>query len=244
MQTTPVSRFPQSAARFAPAGSRHATAAAVLSLLCFVSIPAILLQAEVQLKDQPHLRRPIAGAWLVEGKLLAVANQRSGSLSILDIEKRKVLAEVVVGERLADVAALPSNGWLLAVDERRHELLLLQWEAGELQVVERIPVSRYPVNIAISADASRCTVASLWSRTITTFEIKHAAGPPSPAVTKAERVDAELRAARTALSTRRRTRFGGRRVYRPNGRARRYRTKCGQNRRQACRPNLWNGAEH
>ena len=65
--------------------------AAVLPLFCFC-LGDLLWAAEVPLKDQPHLRRPIAGAWLVESKRLAVANQRSGSLSIVDIEKRKVLA--------------------------------------------------------------------------------------------------------------------------------------------------------
>jgi hypothetical protein len=138
----------------------------------------------VPLKDQPHLRRPIAAAWLVEGKLLAVANQRSGSISIVDIEKRKVLREASVGERLAHVAALASAGWLLTVDEQRHELLVLQWNAGGLQIAQRIPVSRYPMNIAVSPDGSCATVASLWSRTITTFGIEPAKGPAPPALTR------------------------------------------------------------
>ena len=158
-------------------------AALVVSLSC-LWFGGSLWAAELPLKDQPHLRRPIAAAWLVENELLAVANQRSGSLSIVESEKRKVLREVSVGERLADVAALPSAGWLLAVDEKRHELLVLQWEAGELRIAERIPVSRYPVSIAVSPDGSRCTVASLWSRTITTFGIKPAEGPAPPTLTR------------------------------------------------------------
>jgi hypothetical protein len=137
----------------------------------------------VPLKDQPHLRRPVAAAWLAPGKLLAVANQRSGSVSIVDPEKRKVLTEAAVGERLADVDALPA-GWLLAVDEKLHELLVLQWDAGKLRMTQRIPVSQYPVSVVVSLDGSRCTVASLWSRTITTFEIKPADGPAPPTLTK------------------------------------------------------------
>ena len=117
--------------------SRHT--ALLFSLLCLWLGGS--LWAEVPLKDQPHLRRPIAAAWLVESKLLAVANQRSGSISIVDIEKRKVLAEVAVGERLADVAALGADGWLAAVDEKRHELVVLKWEAGKLQIAQRIGVS-------------------------------------------------------------------------------------------------------
>jgi len=94
------------------------------------------------------------------------------------------LAEVAVGERLADVAALAADGWLLAVDDKRHELLVLQWDAGALRIAERIPVSRYPVSITVSPDGSRCTVASLWSRTITTFGIKPAKAPAPPTLTK------------------------------------------------------------
>ncbi len=166
--------------------ARHASrpAAAAVFFLLGLWFGGALWEAEVPLKDQPHLRRPVAAAWLDESKLLAVANQRSGSISIVDIEKHKVSAEVAIGERLADVAALGADGWLAAVDEKRHELTVLKWEAGALQIAERIPVSRYPVSIAVSKDGSRCTVASLWSRTITTFEIKPAEGPAPPTLTK------------------------------------------------------------
>ncbi len=161
----------------APSGHRPG-AAVVFSLLC-LGLGGTLWAREVPLKDQPHLRRPVAAAWLSEGRLLAVANQRSGSLSIVDIEKHKVLTEVAVGERLADVAALPADGWLLAVDEKRHELLVLQWDAGTLRIAQRIGVSRYPVSIAVSPGGTHCTVASLWSRTITTFAIEPAKVPPT-----------------------------------------------------------------
>lgn len=155
----------------------------VLTFLC-LGLGGAILAADVPLKDQPHLRRPIASAWLDEGKLLAVANQRSGSVSIVDLEKRKVLTEAPAGERLADVASLPFEGWLLAVDEKRHELLVLQWDADELRIAERIPISRHPVSIAVSPDGSRCTIASLWSRTITTFGIEAAEGPSPPKLNK------------------------------------------------------------
>ena len=44
---------------------------------------------DIPLRDQPHLRRPIAAAWIEPNKLLAVANQRSGSISIVDFRARK-----------------------------------------------------------------------------------------------------------------------------------------------------------
>jgi YVTN family beta-propeller protein len=157
-------------------------------LLIYLCLADALGAAEVSLKDQPHLRRPVAAAWVEENKILAVANQRSGSVSIVDIEKYKVVAEVAVGEKLADVASLPSPGWLLAADEKLHELLVLHWEAGQLQIIERIPVSRYPVSIAVSQDGSHCTVASLWSRKMTTFGVDASEGT-EPKLTKRDEVE-------------------------------------------------------
>lgn len=139
--------------------------------------PALLLflvclhaSAAQPLKDQPHLRRPVAAAWIEPGKLLAVANSRSGSVSVVDIPGRKVLEEVVVGEKLADITAMPTGGKLLAVDESRHELVVLDWKGDTLQVANRIPVAPFPVSVAISQTGGRIAVASLWSRKLTILE--------------------------------------------------------------------------
>lgn len=177
----------QADARFAAAISAHTALAALLLAGSCVGNHAFA--ERVTLKDKPHLRRPVAGAWIVEAKLLAIANQRSGSISIVDIRERKVLKEVAVGERLADVAALPRHGWLVAVDEGQHELLVLLWEAGELEIVERIPVSRYPISVVVPPDGAHCTVTSLWSRTITTFEVEWAEGTTSPSFTKVDKFE-------------------------------------------------------
>lgn len=169
--------------QFRPMHRFRRAAAAVLSFGC-CCLAGLVCTAELRLEDQPHLRRPVAGAWLEESKLLATANQRSGSISVVDIQKRIVLSEVAVGESLVDVAAIPTGGWLLAVDAEAHELVVMQWEADELQIRERVPVSHYPVNVAVSPDGSRCTVASQWSRTITTFGIEPAEDRASLTLTK------------------------------------------------------------
>src|SRR5438128_144836 len=72
-----------------------------LALLSFVCLAATGMCADVPLKDQPHLRRPVASAWMEEGKLLAVAN-RCGSVSIVDVPSQKAIEEIRIGERLAD----------------------------------------------------------------------------------------------------------------------------------------------
>ncbi len=126
--------------------------------------------AHLPFKDRPHLRRPVAAAWIERDKLLAIANQRSGSISIVDIPKSKVLDEIVVGKRLTDIVADPLGRWLLATDEQEHELIVLKREGDSLRVAGRHRVSPYPVSIAVSKSGERISVASLWSRKLTIFE--------------------------------------------------------------------------
>jgi len=108
--------------------------------------------------------------------LMAIANQRTGTVSIADATKKKVLSEVEVGQRLADLAAYPGSEWLLAVDERGHELVVLKRIGESLIVAARHPVSPYPVSVAISPSGKQITVASLWSRALTVFAVD----PPDP----------------------------------------------------------------
>src|SRR5262249_41545490 len=56
--------------------------------LLLLALAGMAHSAELPLKDQPHLRRPVAAAWIEADRLLAVANQRSGSISIVDVAKR------------------------------------------------------------------------------------------------------------------------------------------------------------
>src|SRR5689334_1481168 len=82
-----------------------------------VSALAVTLAAadSIPLKDQPHIRRPIADAWMSHNKLLAVANQRSGSISIVDLNKQQAIDEIKIGERLAQFTGHPTKPWWLAV---------------------------------------------------------------------------------------------------------------------------------
>jgi mono/diheme cytochrome c family protein len=154
--------------------------------------PSVGTAADLPLKDQPHLRRPIASAWVEHGKLLAVANQRSGSISILDVPQRKVLDEIAVGERLADIAAHPSGHCLLTVDEGRHELILISCKSHEIKVDRRLPVSPYPVSVAISPGGSLAAVASLWSRKVTVFRVTRGGRSSDASLTKTAEISLDF----------------------------------------------------
>jgi YVTN family beta-propeller protein len=109
------------------------------------------------------------------GKLLFVANRQSGSISVIDTAKARAVAEVLVGRRLADIAATPDGRWLLAADEEGHELIVLKRRGAELRVATRQKVPRHPVSVR--AAPGRCFVASLWARQLSVLDLTDPSRP-------------------------------------------------------------------
>lgn len=106
-------------------------------------------------------RRPVALALAADGKRLFVADRDAGAVSVIDTEKRRVVAEALVGKRLADLTILP-DGRLLAVDESAGELLVLSSKDDGCSVMQRLAVGLAPVCVRASADGRRAFVACLW----------------------------------------------------------------------------------
>jgi YVTN family beta-propeller protein len=122
----------------------------------------------------PRLRRPVALAVSRDGGRLFVANERSGSLSVVDTGTARVVAEHDVGRGLSDVAALPDGRHLLVVDRTGDALLLLEMVDNTIRPIARRSVDPDPVTVVVAPDGGSCVVASLWSRRLTFVEL---AGP-------------------------------------------------------------------
>ena len=114
-----------------------------------------------------RMRQPVALAIVDGGKTLLVANRRAGSVSVVDVTKRKVLAEHDVGRGLSDLANLSGGRYLLAVDEVANQVLLIDSQDRQIRVLERINVSPDPVRLVVSTDGSFGVVSSRWSRRVT-----------------------------------------------------------------------------
>jgi YVTN family beta-propeller protein len=142
-------------------------ALAVLACQFILFVAALAPAAELA----EQLRRPVALVESADGSTLYVANRDSGSVSVIDLAKREVVAEHAIGKRLADLAALPNSDRLLAVDEAAHELLVLQPSEDGLEITSRLPVSSYPVSVCVAPDGKSATIASLWSRRLTFVEL-------------------------------------------------------------------------
>jgi DNA-binding beta-propeller fold protein YncE len=143
------------------------------SLFRFTSIGIVLLGvlaldrgAPPPVDDAPRLRRPVAVALSGDGNRLFVAH-RSGSISIIDTPTRRLMGEVSVGGRLADLSAT-RDGKLVAVDEAAGELIELTPGENGLKVLRRIAVAASPVCVRV--DGERFYVASLWSRQVAVIE--------------------------------------------------------------------------
>src|SRR5437870_2197546 len=87
-----------------------------------------------------RLRRPVAAVLFDAGQTLCVANARSGTVSLLDIDKGNVRAEIAVGLGLSDLALLADGKHLLATDDKAHELIVLTYDATGLSVRSRQPI--------------------------------------------------------------------------------------------------------
>jgi YVTN family beta-propeller protein len=123
-------------------------------------------EPDAALSGAKRLRRPVALVCVDGGKTLLVANQRSGSISVIDTASR-LIAEHDVGRGLSAIVLVPGGPNLLAVDQAANELLLLLFQNRSLQVVDRLKVPADPIKVAVSRDGSSCVVGSLWSRRLT-----------------------------------------------------------------------------
>jgi YVTN family beta-propeller protein len=135
--------------------------------ISWCSIPAAILFAAVSLTARPdaadvRLRHPVAVVPADEGRRLFVANRRAGSVSVIDVDRRQVLAEKVIGRTLADLTDA-GDGRFLAVDEAAGELIVLARHGDSLDETGRVPVGDSPVSVR-ALPGGRAAVACLWAR--------------------------------------------------------------------------------
>lgn len=129
--------------------------------------------------ETPILRRPMSLAISPSRNVVYVANRDNGALSLVDLESTQVGAEWKIGTRLVDITVLdsdPSVDELLVIDEAQHCLWRIRVRDNLAELVDSTPVARHPVRLTLSPDKSKLAVASLWSRRVSVFDVRGAAG--------------------------------------------------------------------
>ena len=125
--------------------------------------------------ENRKLRQPVALVSAEEGRRLFVANRRAGTVSIIDVEAGRVIAETAVGRRLADLAD-GGEGRLLAIDEAAGELVVLKRDKDSLAAAAHLRVGDTPVSIC-RLSRSRAAVACLWPRQLALVDLEPLAKP-------------------------------------------------------------------
>jgi DNA-binding beta-propeller fold protein YncE/cytochrome c peroxidase len=129
----------------------------------------------------------VAGAFLVDGKTLAVAN-RGGSVALVDVTAGRVRGEFPAGQRLTGLAVLPGGKQILVTDSKRHELVALAFDGKKLIPRSRLAVGPYPASVAVLPGGKRATVACLWSRRVEVIHLAPLASRRVPGTWRPSRV--------------------------------------------------------
>jgi YVTN family beta-propeller protein len=143
-----------------PRLARHALAALVpLGLLWLAGRPLPADDAPKAGGDaEPH-RSPVALALSADGARLLTANQTAGTVSLIDAEAGKVLAECPTGEKPAGVAFAPDGRRAVVSHWYGYDLAILDVGPDSLAVSGRVEVGPEPRGVAVAPDGKTAYVA-------------------------------------------------------------------------------------
>ncbi|HVR35944.1 MAG TPA: cytochrome c peroxidase [Methylomirabilota bacterium] len=130
-------------------------------------------------QSRPALRHPVSLALRPDANRAFTANERSGTVSMVDLRSRSVVDEFPSGAGTSHVTLLPDGHHLLATSTAAHELVLLASSDTRVWKVAGLKVASHPVSVCVSPDGGRCFVASLWSRRLSVVDLNLNSEPPS-----------------------------------------------------------------
>lgn len=137
----------------------------ILPAVVVAAIAAGLTISRAQeISPEPRLRRPIALALADDGRRLIIGERDAGCVSIVDLEKKTVVAEKRFANRLSDIHVHAEGKSILATDESSGELIAVRRDDLKLRELSRTRVGFSPVSVARSGDGRWVSVALLWPR--------------------------------------------------------------------------------
>lgn len=129
-----------------------------VALACWSSLPTFSRAADATIGPEVD-RSPVDLAFTPDGRRLFVANQTSGSLSLVDVEDGVVVAEVACGERPAAVVVSPDGRYALASATYSGELRRFAIDGSRLEPAGEVRLGFEPRGIAISPQGRWAYVA-------------------------------------------------------------------------------------
>ncbi len=142
-----------------------------VALLILVGSFCSTLQSADRLMDASVFRRPVALEHLSDLHQLVVLNQRSASLSFVDLSTRKVVNEVSLGGKPTDMELVAGGNILAVANESQHFVSLYQIQRGGISPLVDIEVCAYPRHMEFDAEQSLLYVSGMWSRQLAVVHI-------------------------------------------------------------------------
>ncbi|MFI5460765.1 MAG: c-type cytochrome [Isosphaerales bacterium] len=123
------------------------------------------------LGDEPH-RSPIALALSADGTRLLVANQTSGTVSLVDTKSGRVLHELKTGDKPAGVALSRDGRRGVVTHWYGYDLAILELKDDKIAVTGRVEVGPEPRGVAMTADGATAFVAVGVSNEVVRVDLK------------------------------------------------------------------------
>ena len=160
--------------------------------LIAVLLPVLLLesacQAPVAASGKPtgvplarRFRRPVALVAVDGGRQRLVANRDSGTISRIDVAKRRVLDETSIGGRPSDLAVTPDGRRVLVAAAGRRQIVVLDLGGGRPAVVARVPLADEPAQLVVDPRGGWAGVTSP-SLDFPNLALSRASAPPAAGV--------------------------------------------------------------
>ena len=118
------------------------------------------------------------------GQWLYIANQHSGSVSVVKTTDNRMFSESGVGQSISSIARVGSEHRLLFTDKAKHELLIASLVQGHVSDSKRIKIPHSPVGVKCTSNGEVAVVASLWARQVSLVTVTTDAEQPLELATK------------------------------------------------------------
>ena len=153
-----------------------------MSCVVFVALMLGLPRAAVADEEFPlidqslqRFRRPVAMCWIEPGKLLAVANRRGKSVSLVNVSERRMEREFALPAEVLDVDLLqqpsPQAPAELVLLLRNSEILLTSSNSERMFQHHRTKFSGVPAELTVANSGGEVAVSSVWGRRIELFSV-------------------------------------------------------------------------
>ncbi|MEK6238980.1 MAG: hypothetical protein N2C14_30055, partial [Planctomycetales bacterium] len=126
--------------------------------------------------SESRFRRPVA-ATLLDETTAAVANRRSGTLSVIDVDRLAVVAEFDFKGQPTHLVARGKN--VLVTDAEHGRLVSLAMDRSSARVLWELSLPNHPVSVRVSQDGKWCSVGCMWGRKVVFVQLPKTPGKSS-----------------------------------------------------------------